>query len=165
MPEASSREQPKHCYLFTLEVEPLQIDVSYRVLPLHCTLITRFWIALGPEALTLAVADIFAKVRPVPLVAFKRAILGPQRVTVSLVEPNKSLTILSTILFGRLRELGAEPEVAEWSGDKHIFHVTDRPNAVLVLDTVHTSQAVYLIEVKVPGHGHGRIVRHKFTLE
>lgn len=164
MSEARSHQQPRHCYLFTLEVEPLQVGASYRMLPLHCTLITRFWIALEPKILLLAVADIFAKDKPIPLVVFKRDVLGPQQVSVSLIKSTELLQALNDTLYERLRGLGAETEVAEWSGDKHIFHVTDRPHTVLEIGTTHTSRAAYLIEVKVPGHDHERIVRHKFKL-
>jgi len=62
----------RRCYLFTLEVEPLEVGKVYNELPLHCTLMPRFWTELAPYALASAVRSLFDQISPVVLTAHKR---------------------------------------------------------------------------------------------
>ena len=46
-----------HLYLFTLEVVPLEVGKTYDELPLHCTLMFRFWSELPAEELAAKVGS------------------------------------------------------------------------------------------------------------
>lgn len=57
----------KHCYLFALEVSPMNVGDTYEELPLHCTLMHRFWSELVPEVLADKVSVFFKQIHPVVL--------------------------------------------------------------------------------------------------
>lgn len=68
-------------------------------------------------------------------------------------------------LYELLKDLSVEYMAPEWVGEGYRAHVTERENARLEVGSDQNSNAVYLIEVKVPDHGHKRLVRHKFDLQ
>lgn len=153
-----------HCYLFALEVTPLHVGDIYDELPLHCTLMHRFWSDLEPEELAAKVSDFFKKTRHVTLKPHERLLLGPKQVPVSELELTDELKRLHMGLYEILNDLGVEYTAPEWVGDGYRAHVTERENARLEVGSEQNSNAVYLIEVNVPGHDHKRLVRHKFVL-
>jgi hypothetical protein len=154
----------KHCYLFALEVAPLHVGDAYDELPLHCTLMHRFWSGLPVDELTDKVRSLFDKTPPIVLAAQKHTLLGPKQVAVSLIKPTEPLAALNMRLYELLNGLGVEYTAPQWVGKGHVFHVTDREQATLGVGQQHLSQAAYLIEVKVPGHDHQRFVRARFEL-
>lgn len=154
----------RRCYLFAFEVASLEIGQLYDELPLHCTLMHRFWSVLSPEELASKVRDIFDATPPVVLEAERRELLGPKQVAVSLIKPTPALDTLNMRLFDRLNSLGVEYTEPLFVGKHHIFHVTERERSRLEISNRHISGAVYLIEVKIPGHDHARLIRHKFKL-
>lgn len=153
-----------HCYLFALEVTPLHVGDIYDELPLHCTLMHRFWSDLEPEILAAKVSDFFKETRHVTLKPHERLLLGPKQVPVSELELTDELKRLHMGLYEILNDLGVEYTAPEWVGDGYRAHVTERENARLEVGSEQNSNAVYLIEVNVPGHDHKRLVRHKFVL-
>jgi len=155
---------PRHLYLLTLEVIPLKVGEAYDELPLHCTLMHRFWSSLSPEELTAAVHDLFDGTPPLTLNAYECKLLGPKQVAVSLLELTKELDALNMRLYELLNQLTVEYTAPEWVGKGHVFHVTERENARLEIGSKHVSKAAYLIEVEVPGYGHKRVVRARFEL-
>jgi len=154
----------KHCYLFVLEVVPLQVGAVYDELPLHCTLMHRFWSELSAVELAGKVKPLFDVTPPVVLATYKRTLLGPKQLAVSLLELTGELDSLNMQLYALLNELGVEYTASQWVGKGHVFHVTDRESKRLEIGSKQTCAAVYLIEVKVPGYDHQRFVRVKFDL-
>jgi hypothetical protein len=101
---------------------------------------------------------------PLALTAYKRTLLGSKQIPVSLVEHTVDLLSLNMQLYDLLNERGAIHTAPEWSGERHILHVTERTDKRLTIGESHLSTAIYLIEVKVPGHEQQRIIRNKFEL-
>lgn len=69
----------KHCYLFALEVKPMKVGDIYEELPLHCTLMHRFWSELDPEVLADKMKDFFKEIQAVILKPHERLLLGPKK--------------------------------------------------------------------------------------
>ncbi len=154
----------RRCYLFALEVAPLTIGRAYDELPLHCTLMHRFWVEMSPEDLMAKVHDVLVATPVLSLRVIGRTLLGPKQVSVSLIEHAADLETLNARLFERLNELGVEYVAPQWVGQGHVFHVTDKPGSLLKDGVTKTAGAVYLIEVNVPGYEGKRIPRTKFAL-
>jgi hypothetical protein len=76
----------KHCYLFALEVQPLEVGDIHQTLPLHCTLMHRFWSELSTDVLADKVSSYFATISPVKLISYERLLLGPKQVPVAELE-------------------------------------------------------------------------------
>lgn len=154
----------KHCYLFALEVAFMQVDKVYKELPLHCTLMHRFWSELSPAELADRVRPLLAHIQPVALIAEKRLLLGPKQVPVSELELTDELRDLHMELYRLLNELHVDYTAPEWVGEGYRAHVSERSNARLEVGKKQQCKAVYLIEVKVPGHDHKRFVRARLEL-
>jgi hypothetical protein len=154
----------KHLYLFALEVDPLDVGGIYNELPLHCTLMHRFWSELNPDELTDRVRPLFEKSQSQLLSAYERLALGPKKLIVSEVELTGALRTFHMGLYELLNGLGVEYTAAEWVGKGYRAHVTERETTRLEVGKQHLSKAAYLIEVEVPGYEHKRIIRAKFGL-
>ncbi len=154
----------KHCYLFALEVKPMNIGDIYQELPSHCTLMHRFWSELSPELLVSKVNDFFKQIHPVVLKPHEHLLLGPKRVPVAELELTNELKELHMRLCEFLNDLGVGYTAPEWVGEGYRAHVTERENTRMEVGSQHISKAVYLVEVEVPGHDHTRFVRQKFKL-
>ncbi|HEX9153479.1 MAG TPA: hypothetical protein VF809_01535, partial [Candidatus Saccharimonadales bacterium] len=74
----------KHCYLFALEVQPLEVGAVYDELPLHCTLMHRFLSELSTEVLVGRVQSFFNGVAPVKLMPYEHLLLGPKQLPVEV---------------------------------------------------------------------------------
>lgn len=90
--------------------------------------------------------------------------LGPKQLPVALLEHTPDIEQLNTVLYERLNHLGVEYTAPQWVGSGHIFHITDRVDARMELGQSLACQAVYLIEVKVPGYESARIPRVRIAL-
>ena len=154
----------RRCYLFTLEVDALEVGKVYHELPLHCTLMPRFWTDMPPEVLADKVQPLFKKIQPIVLTAYERTVLGPQQKNVSLIKLTPELDKLNMQLYQLLNELSVTYNNPEWVGEGHIFHVTDQKGAQFKVGSEHVSNAIHLIEVKVPGMEHSKAVRERFGL-
>jgi len=152
----------KHCYLFALEVQQLEVGSIHQVLPLHCTLMHRFWSELPPEVLAEKVASYFAAISPVKLIPYEHLLLGPKQVPVSELELTEQIKNLHMGLYDLLNDLHVEYTAPEWVGEGYRSHATEKESARLENGSVHVSPAAYLIEVEVPEHPHARFIRHKF---
>lgn len=150
----------KHLYLFTLEVEPLKVGTTYDELPLHCTLMHRFYSGLSVEELSESVKPLFDKTSPLVLTAYEHSELGPKQIPVSLIRLTEELDDLNMRLFDYLNKLGVEYTAPQWIGKGHVFHVTDRENEVVEVGESHAAKMAYLIEVI----DHKRAVRKRFEL-
>jgi len=62
----------EHCYFFALEVAPLKIGYAYKTLPLHCTLLHRFFSRLPPSDIDAKVRWLFAQTKPLLLTPEER---------------------------------------------------------------------------------------------
>ncbi len=142
----------------------MNVGDVYEDLPLHCTLMHRFWSELDREVLADKMNDFFKEIRPIILKPYKRLLLGPKKVPVSELELTDELKGLHMRLYDFLNDLEVEYTAPEWVGKGYRAHVTERENAHLKVGIQQASNAVYLIEVKVPGHDHKRLIRHKFDL-
>jgi hypothetical protein len=154
----------KHCYLFALEVIPMSVGDIYEELPLHCTLMHRFWSELEPEVLANKVYDFLKEVKPITLKPYERLLLGPKQVPVSELELTDEFKHLHMGLYELLNDLGVVYTAPEWVGERYRAHVTERENARLEVGSEQDSNAVYLIEVEVPKYDHKRLIRAKFDL-
>jgi hypothetical protein len=154
-----------HCYLFALEINPLEVGGVYDELPLHCTLMHRFWSKLNPDDLSDKVQSLLATYKQVRLNAIERTVLGPKRVTVSEIEFTDEFKNLHMALYKLLNDLDVEYTAPEWVGNGYKAHVTERENVKLTVGSQHVSKAIYLIEVEVPEHENKRLIRTKFDLE
>jgi hypothetical protein len=143
----------------------MNVGDMYEELPLHCTLMHRFWSELEPEALADKVSDFFKQIQPLALKPHERLLLGPKQVPVCELELTDELKSLHMDLYELLNGLGIEYTAPGWVGEGYRPHVTERENARLEVGSEQNSNAVYLIEVKVPGHDRKRLVRHKFELQ
>jgi hypothetical protein len=152
----------KRCYLFALEVQPLEVGDIHQALPLHCTLMHRFWSELSPEALADKVASYFAIISPVKLIPYEHLLLGPKQVPVAELELTDQIKSLHMGLYELLNDLNVAYTAPEWVGEGYRSHVTEKENARLEVGSTHVSNAAYLIEVEVPEHPHARLIRHKF---
>lgn len=150
----------KHLYLFTLEVEPLKVGAIYDELPLHCTLMHRFYSRLSAEELSDSIKPLFDKSPPITLTVYEHTKLGPKQVPVCLISLTKELDNLNMQLFNQLNQLEVEYTAPQWVGKGHVFHVTDRKNEKLDVGGNRICKAAYLIEVV----DHKRIVRKRFEL-
>lgn len=155
----------KHCYLFALEVNPMTVGEIYDDLPLHCTLMHRFWSELDADTLAGKVRGFLENVAPPTLDAHERLLLGPKQVVVSELVLSDELKALHANLYKLLNDLGVEYTTPEWVGGGYRAHITEREDAWLEVDTQHISRAVYLIEVNIPGYDHERLIRSKFDLK
>lgn len=142
----------------------MDVGDTYEELPLHCTLMHRFWSELDPEVLADKLSEFFKTIQPILLKPYEHLLLGPKQVPVSELELTDQFKDLHMRLYESLNDLGVEYTAPEWVGDGYRAHVTERENARLEVGTEYVSKAVYLIEVKVPGHDHKRLIRHKFEL-
>lgn len=152
--------QQQHLYLLALEVTPMTVDAAYDKLPLHCTLMHRFWSDLTPKALSDKLGPFFEQRPPVLLVPFERLLLGPKKLAVSEIEVAGALKDLHMQLYQLLNELDVEYTAPEWVGPGYRAHVTERKNGKLAVGQQHLSEAAYLIEVE----DSKRIIRTKFRL-
>lgn len=142
----------------------MNVGDTYEELPLHCTLMHRFWSELDHKALADKMNDFFKEIHPIILKPYERLLLGPKKVPVSELKLTDELKGLHIRLYKFLNDLGVEYTAPEWVGEGYRAHVTERENTHLEVGSQQTSSAVYLIEVKVPGHDHKRLIRHKFDL-
>lgn len=155
----------KHCYLFALEIAPLTVGESYRTLPMHCTLMHRFWATQSPAELASKVALIFKKyVDGITFIPGKIMELGPNNTVVFELEQTETLRRLHMELYNLLNSLGVEYTEADWVGSGYTPHASDREDSPLKQGKPFTAKRVNLIEVKVPGHDHMRFVREKLSL-
>jgi hypothetical protein len=149
-----------YLYLFTLEVEPLRVGGVFDELPLHCTLMHRFYSELSADELGDNVRSLFDKTPQVLLTAYKHTKLGPKQVPVSLIKLTEELDKLNMQVYNQLNKLEVEYTTPQWVGKGHVFHVTDRIPDRLEINEGYVSKAAYLIEVV----DHKRIIRQQYEL-
>jgi hypothetical protein len=142
----------------------MQVGNVYDELPMHCTLMHRFWSELSVVELASKVKPLFEVTPSVVLATYKRTLLGPKQLAVSLLELTDELDSLNMQLYELLSELGVEYTAPQWVGKGHVFHITDRESERLEIGSKQPCNTVYLIEVKVPGHDYQRFVQAKFDL-
>ncbi len=142
----------------------MEVGHIYDELPLHCTLMHRFWSSLAPDDFAAKIRLFFEQTPPVLLKAYEHLLLGPKQMAVSEIELTQELKSLHMQLYGLLNDLKVDYTAPEWVGGGYRAHASDRKNARLEVGEQYLSPAVYLIEVEVPGHEKQRIVRTKFDL-
>lgn len=155
----------RHCYLFALEVYPLEVEKVYDELLPHCTLVHRFWSALTPEELAEKIRPILESTEAITLISEKSVLLGPKQTPVSKLKPTPELIRLHMRLYTLLDGLGVEYTEPGWVGEGYTPHISEREYIQLKPGERHVSSAVYLIEVKVPGNTHKRFVRQRLALK
>ncbi len=160
----TNNQNAQHCYLFALEISPLEEGAAYETLPMHCTLMHRFWVSETPEDLVGKVKPILKKYQNITFTPGKKMELGPKHTVVYELEGLDELKKLHVELYELLKSLGTTFTENEWVGDGYTPHASDREDSPLVKNVPFTATAVNLIEVKVPGHDHMRFVRKKLIL-
>jgi hypothetical protein len=142
-----------------MEIEPLEVGMTYVELPSHLTLMSRFLSDLSPNELAANVQPFFVQTAPIQLVFGKTLTLGPKKVTAHMVTgPDERR------LHNNLRELldtiKIEYQYPEFMGDNHKPHVTAREGVRFAPSSKRAASAAYLIEI-VDGK---RAIRAKFEL-
>jgi hypothetical protein len=149
-----------HLYLFTLEIEPLEVGKVYDELPSHLTLMSRFLSDLAPEQLSLIVEPLFADTKPINLLFGNTIELGSKKVTAHMVDSPEE-GVLHNRLQALLDDAGVTFQYPQFIGVAHRAHVTQRDSADFPPKTQLLTSAVYLVEV-IDGQ---RIIRVRFSLD
>ncbi len=154
----------EHCYFLTLEVEPLTTASVYEVMPLHCTLMHRFFSSLSPSALVDSIRPLIDQTEPLRLHATDRIAFGPHRTMVAVIQASPALLELHAALYRSLTQLGVRYTETDWVGLGYRPHVTDQTDAAMAVNATVLSQAIYLVEVEHPLLGQKRFIRSKLRL-
>ena len=154
----------EHCYFFALVVEPMTVGNVYKTLPLHCTLVHRFFSSLPVSVIDKKVRLTFEQTEPLLLTPNDRVAFGPNRVLVAKLQLSPALKSLHLKVYELLNELGVRYSEIDWVGTGYKPHVTEQSGRRLSLDTTSLSTAAYLVEVEYPLQGHRKFIRRKFNL-
>ena len=154
-----------HIYLLALEIAPIEVGGAYHELPLHCTLMHRFYGELGPREFAKKLQPMFDATPQFELQVGSRLLLGPKQVAVYEFEPSETLSNLHEKLYKFLNKMNTEYTAPEWVGTGYKAHATERADRALYAHEILPIKAVYLIEVKVPGFVGQRLVRARFSLK
>jgi len=154
----------EHCYFFALEIEPMEVGAVYKTIPLHCTLLHRFFSNLPINVIDEKVRSVFEQTASLRLLPEQRLAFGPNRVLVATLKLSPALKNLHIALYGLLNELVVRYSETDWVGPGYKPHVTDQSGKSLSLDTTQVSNTVYLLEVEHPLQGRRKFVRRKFKL-
>lgn len=156
----------KHCYLFALEIEPLEVGRKYTELPRHCTLMHRFWSELSATDLSDAVKELFKQTPQLSLTFGQTAEFGPShhRVKAREIRYSSELRALHERLYHLLNKVSVEYTAPEWVNVGYKPHSTERDNFELTEKQHILCKAIYLIEVRSPDTLNQRIVQNKFFL-
>lgn len=158
-------DDQKHCYLFALEIVPLEVGRAYRTLPMHCTLMHRFWSDVKPADLVAQTKPLFSRyTQGITFVPGHVVELGPNKTVVFELENIGELRKLHLELFELLKRLGVNYTEDDWVGPGYTPHASVREDSPLAEGAAFTCKQVNLIEVKVPGHDQERFVREKIAL-
>lgn len=157
-------QDDQHLYLLTLEVTPLAVGGIYNPLPSHLTLMSRFWSELLPDEISEIIKPLFDRASPIELAFGKPARLGPKKIDVHLIEPDKSLKKLHHDLHNLLNATNVTYEYPQFVGEGHKPHVSIREDDQFRAGHKHIASAAYLIEVEIEGDKHLRFIRARFEL-
>lgn len=158
------RMDGEHCYFLTLEVEPLTTAGVYGVMPLHCTLMHRFFSNLSPSAFADSIRPLIDQTGPLRLRATDRVAFGPHRAMVAVIHASPALLKLHAALYHSLTQSGVRYTETDWVGPGYRPHVSDQTDAAMAVNATVLSQAIYLVEVEHPLHGQKRFIRSKLAL-
>lgn len=150
----------KHLYLFTLEIEPLEVGKVYDALPSHLTLMSRFLSEKPHDELASVVEPMFEQASPIALTFGETKELGPKKVVAHMISSPVEVT-LHNKLHHHLESLGVEFQYPQFIGQGHKAHVSKREGANFKEGQARTSSAVYLIEVIDAK----RVIRSRFNLD
>lgn len=154
----------ERCYFFTLEIEPMEVGDIYEVMPLHCTLMPRFFSHLPPDDLIDQVQTLLEQTKPISLIPMERTAFGPHRVMAAMIKTTPTVLELHAALYYQLKQLDVRNTETDWVGPGYLPHVTDQANSVLPINKAFRSRAIYLIEVEHPLDGKRRFIRSKIDL-
>ena len=153
-----------HLYLFTLEVDPLEVGSVYNPLPSHLTLASRFWSEHVPDVIVNAVDSVFRQSEPIEVIIDGEAVIGPKKTAVHLAKNTDDLKSLHSKLLKELNELNVTYTAPQFVGDGHRPHVSKREGADFSAGHMQMSRATYLIEVAMHDGEHLRRIRHMFMI-
>ena len=153
-----------HLYLFALEVEPMKVEGAYDQLPLHCTLMPRFWSDLTPLEMIKKVQNLLDNTAPIRLVIGKHKLLGPKLTSVNLIELSNQLNTLHIKLKDILDGIGVEYTSSEWVGEGYVPHISNVHKLEYDPGNNLLAAAVYLIEVGTISKKHQRFIHAKIEL-
>lgn len=154
----------RHLYLFTLEVAPLTIGVTYNPLPSHLTLMSRFWSEYSSQVIADMVKPLFERTKPIELLFGQPANIGPKHTAVHLIEHTEEIKHLHEQLRSLLDATAIEYTNPQFVGNGHKPHVSRREDDGFTPGHKQMAKAVYLIEVEREGEEHLRFVCAKFGL-
>lgn len=150
----------KHVYLFTLEIDPLEVGKVYDELPSHLTLMSRFLSEVPYEELASETRAIFEQASPIELTFGSTKELGPKKVLAHMIH-SPAEVVLHNRLLEHLSTLGAEFQYPQFIGSGHKAHVSKREGDDFKKGQTRVSSAAYLIEVIDTK----RVIRSRFDLD
>ena len=156
--------QTPHLYLFTLEVAPLEIGMTYNPLPSHLTLVSRFFLDKPPNHIINKVSALFKLAECIELVFEELSTIGPEHTEVHVIKPNKSLEELHTQITDNLVDIGVSYTHPEYIKEGWKPHISKRDNDNYVPGYSFLTHAAYLIEVHIQDGNYLRTIREKFNL-
>ena len=126
---------------------------------------SRFWSELSPAAISEVVKPLFDRAYPIELTFGESAQLGPKKIDVHLIKPDKSLKKLHNDLHGLLEAANVTYEYPQFVDEGYKPHVSKREGDHFDVGHKQVASAVYLIEVEIKGDDHLRHIRAKFDLK
>ena len=124
----------------------------------------RFWTCLNTDQFRDVVENIFSQAEKVTLNIGPQDMIGPKNTPVNHIELTHDILTLHMRLYETLKKMPVEFTATEWVGEGYVPHVSTRDDLRLSPGQKIPCRAVYLIEAKVPGYEHKRIVRCRFNL-
>lgn len=158
-------------YLLALEIDPMDVNRDYAMLPLHCTLMYWFLLNMEPADLTKLLGSALRLERPQELRIGGEATFaghtkqGSVPVKVNKIIRTSSLRQLHLKMYDLLESLGAKNFGPQYVGDGYAPHVTQQAGAKLSANETRLAKVVYLVTANAPEYGNHRHVVAKFQLE
>ena len=135
-----------YMYLFTLEIDPLDVGRTYDELPPHLTLASRFVCDISFEGVAELVQPLFARIAPIPLVFGEVIEIGPKNIKAYMVSSSAEQQ-LHSMLSMLLDTVAVAYQYPQFIGKGHRPHVTLREGTRFAPDNTMITSTAYLIEV------------------
>lgn len=136
-------------YHFALAIDETKRHHFYRRLPLHCTLLHWFDVALPASHVIEIAQPLFRETRPICIVSEAPAMFGVEHdIPVHTVAENPALRVLHAKLYGMITGLGAIHSEPQFSNTGYRPHVTTLNERALTPGEQHLCTEVYLTTKK-----------------
>lgn len=152
-------------YTFAIEINPVEEGRVYKHMPLHCTIMHWFYVALTSRELALASKKAIEGQAPVELISNPAESYGPNRdIRVHPIVPVAELLSLHHSLYEVLHDMGVEYTHPQYVGSGYLPHVASRDGASFDAGSRHQARRMYLVEALDEETPPSKIVRHIIEL-